>query len=291
MAGLRPSLADLRFELLIDPALPPLVSGAVSFETGASPAEVADPQNSAYEHHGEGYSRASPGALTRLYEDLLYGVPLPLAFATRGVRGVDTIVAAAIFLDRELILRPGTFGLVAATDFMHRHGVTMAGHVDPDLCRFFGLLLDYVVVEGLGRSEVGQRLRDAIGWIGDFVLGAGPHLGDPLPESKIVEVGSGGFVVAETAVPTELTWVNLYRLGFLKGVAFGFELGGRRRVLVSRKSAYVPFDLQKAMGLLNDLESHHGHDPGWLVEGEFLKGPLEGTRLSPAHVVAALVRC
>jgi hypothetical protein len=282
--------SDLRLELVLDPTLPPVTPGVVSFETGASFADVADPSNHAYEHEGLGFLPTCPGALTRLYEDLTYGVALPLVFACHPPRDADAVVAAALFLDRELVMHPAVPGLVAGVDLVHRYGPTMGGQVDEDIYRFVRLVREHVCVP-LSRPELGERLRDAIGWVRDYVAGCPPHLGPPLPASRVVEVGSGGFVVAESTYPSPEAWVGLYRLGFLRGVLFGPELVGRRRVVVSRKSSHVPFDLAKAEALLNEVERLEGGDPSWRLGAPFLNGPPSGTLLPPARVVEILVRC
>jgi hypothetical protein len=281
---------EIRLQLVIDPNFPTLVEGAVSFETGASPAQVSDPALFAYEHHGEGFSERSPGALSLLFEDLVAGVPLPLTIAIRDVGGPDTIVALAVFLNREVALHPATPGLVAAADLFHRYGVPMLGHTEPDVGTFLRQLA--ALPRGLPQVETAQNLLPAIGWVCDFVLkGTLPHPGPPSAEVRVLDVGSNGFVIAESDAPDEGGWVALYRLGFLRGVLVGPDRAGRRQVIVSRKTRHVPLDLGKAQQFLDELEGLLGGVPGWRVEGPFLFSPEGGSIVLVSHLVQVLIRC
>lgn len=279
----------MNLEILLDPNLPPLVEGAVSFETGARPEDVATPSRHAYEHEGEGFSSQSPGALTKFYEDLTYGMAFPLVFASKAPRDVDTVVAALLFLDRSLVMHPSVPGFVAGVDLVHRYGPTMAGQVEEDLYRLLLLVRGHACVPGLSRRELGSRLQDAMGWVRDYLVGSCPHLGPPLPTSRVVDVGTGGFVIGESIDPSPEAWIGLYRLGFLKGVVFGTVSSGQRRVVASRKSDHIPFDLRKAQALLNEVERIEGNPPSWRMGGFFLTS--SGTNIAPKEIVDVFLRC
>lgn len=282
--------AELSFQVLIDPHLPPLVEGAVSFETGASRAQTADPKLLAYEHHGEGFGPGEVGALTRFFEDLILGTPFPLTFATHRVGGIDTILATALFLHRELAVHPGMPGLVAAADLVHRRGTPYLGHVEPDLARFFQGLEGYFL-GSTSKKELGEKLTFGVQWVREYVLeGKLPDLG-PRPQSvRVLDVGTNGFVLAGADHPSVETWVSLYRLGFLRGILIGPDDGDFRQVVVSRKSDRVEFDLEKALLHLNEMETLAGGNPEWSLDGQYLFGPRVGTTILVSHLLGVLLR-
>lgn len=280
----------LQFEVIIDPTLPP-TGERVSFETGASPEQVEDPRTWAYDHHGLGFKNRGRGALTAFFEDLILGAPFPFVFGTHRVRGVDTVVAIALFSHRELAVAPATPSFVAATDLYHRQGDTILGHLPADVGRFLRLLGNYFP-PGLGKEDVAERLSTAVQWVREYLLEDRlPHVGGQVPDVRVIDIGSNGFLVAECDRPSREAWVEVYRMGFLRGVLFGPDHEGKRVVSISRKSSFLEFDLTKAARLLDELEVISGEEPGWRVEGFYLTSPEGGTVLLPSMVLDVLVRC
>lgn len=279
---------ELTFEVVLDPNLVGVVPNAVSFETGATPNQVGP---LVYEHHGEGFERA-PGALTAFYEDLVSGLPLPLKFAMRRVGGVDAVVAAALFLHRDLVLQPRALELIAAVDLVHRKGINFSGHVDADLAGFFRAVEQFFRPE-LSKEEVGERLRSSVGWVREYLVDQRlPNLGLPPPVPTILDIGSEGFVLAATETTPQIdSWFDLYRQGFLRGVLVGPDVAdGMRQVIASKKCGNIPFDLNRACNVLNNLEELSGGPPVWHMEDSFLFSPPEGTAIQLSHLVAVFLR-
>jgi len=278
-------MKQIEFSVSLDPNAPPCLDDAVTFETGASIQQVRDPATFAYNHHGPGFLDVYPGALTVFFEDLVLGRPLPVRFVAHRIEGMDTVVAMALFMHRELAIEPRTPGFVAQVDFLHRRGLTVVGHVDRDVEQMVVLLND-----GPEKSDP-EWLQRAIGWVREYLLtGSVPGTVRPMPV-RVIDRGTNGFVVATTSEPHLLRpWIELYRLGFLRGVVFGEDVEGRRQVLVSRKSPFVELDLLKAAAILNEMEAALQVEPSWTVEGLWLSGPPRGTLLLPEHVLQVLIR-
>ena len=283
---------ELEFRALIDPAFHGPVAGAVAFETEATAADLSDPNHTVYEHHGPDFSSFSPGALTRFYEDLILGRAMPLNFAVQSISDIDMVMAAALFLKRDLAIQPCAPGMVAAIDLVHRHGPTCLGHLESDLGRFLCLLRAYMP-NRQGKQEQAEKLVRMVDWIHAFMTtGEMPHLGMHWPVVKVLDRGSTGFVLAETDGNDLIAgWVELYRQGFLRGLLVGKDQDGLRRMKASKKSPYVSFDLDKAAHLLNGLEQAMGELPQWRVEGGlWLLSPPLGTRALVSHVLEVLLR-
>lgn len=275
---------DIELRVILDPTFRGPVEGAVAFETGATVEDLRNPDLLVYEHIGP------IGALTRFYEDLILGRAMPLHMAIQGAKDIDTILAAALFLKRDLAIHPSMPGLVASCDLVHRYGATVLGHLESDLGRFLRLLRAYLP-PNLGKEDTGARLVTAVEWVQDFVLNNRlPHLGRPWPDVRVLDRGTNGFVLAETVGFLDEGWVELYRQGFLRGVLVTPQDGQERRtVLVSRKSPYLPFDLGKASAILNDMERAMGEVPGWKTEGDlWLRGPAGGTLILLADLLKVL---
>lgn len=268
--------AEIKLQLTVDPSLPPVVEGSVCFETGARPDQVGP---LVYEHHGEGFSADSPGSLARFFEDLTSGMPLPPMMVLHDIAGPDSVLACALFLKRDLLIHPATPGLVYSVDFVHRRGSTFFGHLDPGLARFLRALGTFFP-QTLPKRERAERLGTAIEWVKGFLFeGTLPNIG-PLPaETQLIDIGTNGFVVATTESPSEETWDNLFRQGFLRGVLLGPEdSAGLRQVVAARKHEQVGFDLLKAETMLNDLEILSGNvEEKWSRNGHFLHSPASGT--------------
>jgi hypothetical protein len=278
-------MKQIEFSVSLDPNAPSCLDDAVTFETGASIQQVRDPATFAYNHHGPGFLDVYPGALTVFFEDLVLGRPLPVKFVAHRIDGMDTVVAMALFMHRELAIEPRTPGFVAQIDFLHRRGLTVVGHVDRDVEQMVVLLN-----EGPEKDDA-EWLQRAIGWVREYLLtGTVPGTVRPTPV-RIIDRGTNGFVVATSPSPSLLrAWIELYRQGFLRGVVLGDDQNGRRHVLVSRKSAYVELDLMKVAAILNEMEAAMGETPGWAGDGLWLASPPHGTFLLPEHLLQVLIR-
>lgn len=241
---------DLRCDVIVDPSLPDKVSGSISFDTGADPGL-----------HVYGVTHVGP--LMSFYEDLIVGLPMPLTFATHRVNGPHTVVAAALFLDRQLALLASTPGFVYLVDLVCRFGDPMLAHADPQVARFIrGLYSNFPL--HLTQQQQGNRLKTAVQWVRDYLLtGELPNLGAHSPEVTIQDRGSNGFVVAETKGNTVLAWETLFRLGFLKGFVVG-----DRQVTAARKNVAVGFDLERLSVTLNQMQGHNGM--AWTLKGDYL---------------------
>lgn len=284
---------ELEYQILIDPSFQGPQKDAVAFETGLTFDQITSREFCAYEHHGPEFDPSAPGALTRFYEDLILGRPLPLVFMIQGVKDIDTVMAATLFAKRELAIHPGAPGMVSCVDLVHRYGLTVLGHTESDLGRFLRLLRGYFPSQ-LHKKEAGIRLVTAIGWIWEYLQNDTlPHLGTRWPSVRVLDCGTNGFVVAETGGSLLEGWVSLYRQGFLRGVLIGpmDAESHRRKVVISKKSLYIPLDLTKAASILNGLERAMGELPEWRVEaGLWLHGPEDGTLILVQHLLDVLIR-
>lgn len=275
----------------IDKTLPVWSSDVVNFETGASKAQTLDPALYVYDHHGQEFTTRDRGALPAFYEDVILGRPLPTTFATPAIKDVDTLVAITLFLHRGIATHPGMPQLVYTVDFVHRLGLPALAHLDESLARFLSSLREYSTKEGLSERVTGERISNSVQWLiqylqeGEFAtLGATPD-----SAVRILDQGTGGFVVAEGRSLDG--WVELYRMGFLRGILIQVD-GERKRILAARKSALVPMDLVLAGRLLNQLEVATGAEHGgWSVstDGLWLEH-AEGTLLLLDQILAVLAR-
>lgn len=276
-------MQSIQLSVVIDPSVSVLVPDSIMYETGASRAQAADPDLFVYEHHGEGFSVADPGALTSFYEDLTRGRALPLRFCTRQVHDVDTLLALCLFLRRDLALSPRMAPLVAQVDLVHRRGFPWLAHLDIDLCRLLRSLRA-LFPGNLSKAAQGRNLSLGLEWLEGYLVGDTlPDLAPWVTSYPVVEsVGTGGFVVARTDTPHALeSWVELYRMGYLRGVLW--LPGGV--ALVGRKSACVPLDLEQAALLLSDQEGRP-----WRLEGDWLWSPGP-TVLPESAILFTLTRC
>ncbi len=252
--------------------------------------QLMDPAALGYEHHGPEFSPLSPGALTRFYEDLILGRPMPLDFAIRAVSDIDTVMAAALFLKRDLAILPSCHATVAAIDLAHRHGLPALGHLEGGLGRFLGLLRAYLPHRA-SKREQGEKLAQMVEWLAAYLTtGELPHLGPIWPEIRVLDKGTAGFVLAETGGDLYGGWVELYRQGFLRGLLVGPAAEGRNRAVASKKSAYVTMDLNAAAEILNNLEAAMGEPPEWKSDGLWLHGPDAGTLILVSHILGVLCR-
>jgi len=282
----------------IEKGLPTVVPDAISFETGLTKEQLEDPEVLGYEHHGPEFSAYDKGALPSFYEDLILGRPMPTTLATPGVQDIDTLLAIALFLHRDLATHPSTAHVVYTVDFIHRLGLPALAHLDDNLARFFSSLRTYFP-EGLGQRELSDRVQHGVGWLREYIHDGTLALTAPSrARVRILDQGTSGFVVATDESDTPLSihlvdgWVELYRLGFLRGVLSKSGQNDRNYVLAARKSLFLPFDLEKACHILNQMESSMGELPDWKVSEDelWLWGPPEGTLILLRHINDVLVR-
>lgn len=287
MTGVSVSV-EIQLQVVIEP-VEGLVEGAVCYETGLTRQQASDPTLYAYEHHGDDFGAADPGALSSLFEDMALGRPMPLKFVTPRIRGVDTIFAIALFLHRDLATHPQMPGIVAAVDLAHRRGVPMYGHIDHELTRFLRLL-GALFPERQSRAERGERLRAAVAWVYEYVTNGNlPHLGPPMPQPTVLNVGTNGFVVATVPSDLHAGWVELYRQGYFRGVLVTTDRD-RWSVLASRKSVYIEFNLSRAALLLNEVERAMGEPAEWVADELWLRSPPDGTTILLKDMVEIFLR-
>lgn len=278
----------------IEKALPPIVPEAISFETGALRRDLDVLGIVAYEHHGREFSLHDRGALTCFYEDLLLGRALPLTFATTGIHDVDTLTAIALFLHRDLATHPATTSFVYSVDFIHRFGLPALAHVPEDLARFVSVMREYFPEKGLSQRELGSRITTAVGWVRDYIQEERyPTLG-AVPDAtiRILDIGTNGFVLAETDGSIIDGWVELFRGGYLRGVIIKLGDNDRHQIQVAKKSFFIPLDLDAAGRILNQMETAMGELPEWRSssDGLWLEGPRDGTLLLVQDIVQVLIR-
>jgi hypothetical protein len=280
-------MEELQFQVLIDPGQPALVADTICFETGARGSQVGP---LIYDHHGEDFDQRSPGALTQFFEDLICGTPLPLRFITHEVRGPDTILAITLFLNRDLILNPATLGLVYGVDLVHRFGPSMLAHLDPTISGFLRSFNKFFP-NTLSKVDRGERIGVSVQWIREYLIdGRIPSIGSPLPEVRVIDVGTNGFVLAETSKPSIEAWEALYRLGHLRGVLIGDSIGDSIPILVSRKNERAWPNLPHCIPFLNDLDAISGGVSEWGMEGDFLHSPSVGTKVLVSHLLEVFLR-
>jgi hypothetical protein len=270
---------DLKLNVVIGSEIP---EESVLFERGSTPDKLGP---GVYDHHGEGYNSFTPGALTRLFEDLVIGTKLPLSFSTPAVGAPDTILAIALFMGRDLLLLPATPGLVYGVDLVHRFGPQLLAHLDPIVSGFFKAFPRFFT-PNLTNQEIGERVSTMIQWIREYLTeGKYPNLSVAAPEVRVLDVGTNGFVLAEALNVSADAWEVLYRDGYLRGVILGPEVEGRRRVLASRKNDRAWETLPKVIPFLNELESLSNGDPKWRCEGDFVYSPPVGTSVLISHLL------
>ncbi len=277
--------------------LPPVSPGAISFETGAGRDEVLqeEPREDGavlYEHHGEGFSPESEGALSHFYRDLLLGRALPLTFCTRRVADLDTLVALGLFLHRDWAIHPRMPSLVGQVDLAHRGGDALLAHVDQELADLFHNVRLYFAL-GIGPRDVGERLPLALGWVKDYLDTGTVSLPVPRPQIEVLDVGSNGFVYARAPQGGDLrdAWLALYRAGHLRGLCVSPTSDQRLHARVQKKSAYLDLDLHRAAQALNTVESVMGEPATWAVLGDLtLVSPATGTRLGAPDLLNILQR-
>jgi hypothetical protein len=297
--------SNIPLEVSVNPDNRGLFPGAISFKTGLTRAQAADPTLYAYEHHGAEFSATDPGALWSFYQDVMLGRPMPTKFMTRFLN-VDVVVAVALFLHRDLLTHPSFLKIVSQVDFAHRLGAQGLAHIEPEV-RNLVLALDEFVrpKEYIRENERAKRLTVAVEWVHDFTHGGTKVPPFHIPQPQIKTVGSNGFVVAATPKPLFRQmftgWTRLYEQGYLRGLLYTSTAEhepekddepetGLRHMTASRKSMYVRFDLSKAAAILSEVETAAGNPKRWIAEELWLYSPWGGTVLSVDDVLEVLLR-
>jgi len=212
---------------------------------------------------GEGsVAYGGPDALLRFYRDLILGRALPLTLAMRRIGSVGQVMAIALFLRRDMALRPRA-ALVVAEAGLAELGPAGWAHLEPDSRAWWAFLEAYLVVPRLSRQEEGKRLRRAVEWLHEYVEGGRlPPIPTPDSGHRVLNVGTDGFVVAETdSGDYRQVWASLFSSGFLRGILFG----PGNRVVIAKKSDMVSLDL----GTIRQTLSAEG---SWELHGTWLWG-------------------
>ena len=267
---------ELSFQVIIKPDLEKSQKDVVAFGDFEVESEGA-----AFQHQD----------LAAFFEQLFLGRPFPLVFVTRKVT-LPSLVAIALFLNRDLAIQPSTPNLVYSVELVDRYGLAGLAQLDRDLADFLQLLSGFFP-ENLARTEQGRRLEIAVDWIRGYLqegaLPANPHTGTSSMPS-ILDVGTNGFVVASISRgDLESAWIELYRLGYLRGVLLTFQKD-RLWALGAKKSPYLQLDLRQAAEILNEAERAMGEPPEWRSEPLWLRSPEGGTELPAEAIVEVLVR-
>lgn len=280
-------MQELQFQVTVDPEHPSVVDDTICFETGARRNQIGP---LVYEHHGDDFDQRSPGALIRFFEDLICGTPFPLNLTTHKIRGPDTILAITLFLNRDLALNPATLGLVYGVDLAHRFGSSMLAHLDPTIASFIRSFNKFFP-DTLSKMDRGERIGTAVQWIREYLIdGRIPNIGVPLPEVRVLDVGTNGFVLAETSSISTDAWEVLYRLGHLRGVLIEAPLSDSVSILASRKNERAWPNLHHCIPFLNDLEAISGGFSEWRLEGDFVYSPAVGTKVLVSHLLEVFLR-
>jgi len=257
----------LSYEVIIDPGTEHPATDAVSFRTG--PPISGEPV----------YDDLSP-----FWWDLVAGRPLPLKFVTRRIDDERTLIAMALFLYRDLATHPRMSEVLVASDFWRVQPDWGLAHVDRDLGRFLILLRDYVRPSGLDRKTLGDRMVTAITWIRKFVTEDWLPSLPLVPMPTVLDVGTNGFVVASTTGSLDDGWLDLFRMGHLRGVLVRERQDGLLDVLIARKSRWATLDLNAAAEALNEVSASR-----WAVRGNRLPG--EGVSVPLPIIIQILCRC
>ena len=269
----------------IDASLPPITPDAVNFETGASRTDLERPDAWVYEHHGETFTGNDRGSLPALYEDLILGRAMPPTFHATAIHDIDTVIAAALFLHRDLLLSSATANLVSTADFVHRLGPAGLAHAPVEDARFLTKLRQLTSPEKVTKRELGQRVTAGVDLVCDYLHNPAPTVPNEL---RILTTEPHGFVVATTSRDLWDGWVELFRLGYLHGVLLAqSDLDDRRKFLIARKSNYIELSLAGACEKLNAAEVSLGELPSWQLTSNWLHHH-EGSLLTLRHILAAL---
>ena len=255
------STPELEFHVILDPTLTEAPEGAFLYE----------------------------GDLLGFYHSLISGHAYPLTLATRSLEDVDTLLALAIFMHRDLAIHPGTPGLIASFMLACAEPFWGLAHIDRDLARLILHIRVYLTHANGDLHQQGDRLASALQWIHEYATqGFLPQMAPAAPPPRVLLTGTDGFVLAETKGPRDMGWVELFRMGFFRGALVGQPKNDRRPVTIARKTSLIQFDLERAAQALNAMELAMGEEPAWVVEENFLRSP--GTLVLMEHLMLLLTR-
>jgi hypothetical protein len=175
-------------------------------------------------------------------------------------------------MDREFALNPKVPTLISAVELVTALSYVGLAHIDPDLARFLLFLDAHVFGGSSNRKDFAKRLQQALTWIREYTLeGTLPSLPRRAEPPRVLDHGTNGFVLAEVQQGKILEGlVDIYRLGFLRGVLFSPAKEGLD-VLAFKKSDYLQFDLETACTRLNQAEQGVGRPPAWALTGLHLR--------------------
>lgn len=271
--------APLTLQVVLDPNIGHPMPDAVCFCTGPPGEDLSSYTEPVYDD------------LDAFFLDLVCGRPLPLKFVARRVDDERTVLAVALFMNRDLPIHPKTPSLLAASALWRDFPSWGLAHVDRDLGRFLGLLRAAVPPSGLDRRALGDRLSTAMGWVRDYIRNDELPSLPPMPLPEVIDVGTNGFVIAKTSGPLGFGWIDLFRMGHLRGLLVNDAAHGRIRARIARKSRWAALNLEAACQVLNEMEAAMGQPPEWTVSGDALNSPRHGTEIEVEHLVALLLRC
>jgi hypothetical protein len=188
---------------------------------------------------GDGYSYQS---VVDLYESLILGKPLPGALVLPNLQEADRLLAAVLFLDRSVLIHENVAALVYHASLIERHGIWALAHMPEAHTQFF-LKLQRLALTA-APENLGQLMADATAYTRDLLDGD-TGLVAQAPAIEVIEVGPVGYVAAESKSDPLLSWVQLFRRGFLQGAL----LCGKS-VTIAKKSGFVGKDLGYTKSIL-----------------------------------------
>jgi len=251
-------------QIRIIPSFTGVRPDVICFETQASPEEVADLTLYAFEHHGGAYTPFSPGSLRLFHERVLMGQDMPATMVLTRWYRYDQLLAAAMFVQPDIVLEPSCSNLVNSFDLVDRLGPPAFGHVPYDhkeLAYMLRNLTEPFVGSQEGTEKALSVLQQAVGLIVAYITeGTLPPVTLPQPQYEVMEA-HGPFVAFESE---DYVWDEFYREGYLCGVWFR---GGE--TLVSRKSALTPY---LEPGQVLRLLEEHDTEGTWRIEHGTLVG-------------------
>jgi hypothetical protein len=267
---------ELKFQVVLDRNIDSKVSGVLAFGDFTT----------------EDTATAIYGVddLAVFFRDLILGRPYPLVFVARGIDNLGVLVALTLFLHRDLAINPATPGFIASVILVDGLGTSGLAHLDRDMSRFLRFVKSYL--HATPEKDAQKALVMVVGWIRAYLLdGILPALPPAIPEPRIIDRGTDGFVFASASHPDLLLgWEELFRQGFLRGALVQKVDFDRWRVLCARKSLYLSFDLKKVASALNQAEEAMAEPAEWETDDLWLRGPEKGSLVIPSALLSVLLK-
>lgn len=269
-------MEELKFQVVLDRNINSKVSGVLAFGDFTTEDKAA--------------AVYSVDGLASFFRDLILGRPYPLVFVARGIDNLGTLTALTLFLYRDLAINPATPGFIASVTLVDGLGTSGLAHLDRDASRFLRFIRSFL--QATPEKNTQEALATVVGWIRAYILsGALPALPPAIPEPRIIDRGTDGFVFASTSHPDLLLgWEELFRQGFLRGALLQKVELDRWRVLCARKSFYLTFDLKKVASALNQAEEAMAEPAEWETDGLWLRGPEKGSLVLPSALLNVLLK-